>query len=180
MSKAKKTSSKNKIKETTDKASDVAKNIWLAGLGAYGKAYDDAVSRVEQAGKDVPKLFEDLVKKGAHIEADSPPAETPLEKARTDIEERIVKMRENLGFGKISSAGDDLSKLEAKVDALTKKVASLSKELASLKKPEAKAKAAPKAKAKPKAKTKVKAKPKAAPKARAKAKAKAIPKKKAK
>mgnify|MGYP006117965487 CR=1 FL=1 len=174
MSKVKKTSSKNKIKETTDKASDVAKNIWLAGLGAYGKAYDDAVSRVEQAGKDVPKLFEDLVKKGAHIEADSPPAENPLEKARTDIEERIAKMRENLGFGKISGAGGDLSKLEAKVDALTKTVASLSKELASLNKPVIKAKAAPKVKAKAKAKTKVTATPKAS------AKAKAIPKKKAK
>jgi hypothetical protein len=172
MSKVKKTTSKNKIKETTDKASDVAKNIWLAGLGAYGKAYDDAVSRVEQAGKDVPKLFEDLVKKGAHIEADSPPAENPLEKARTDIEERIAKMRENLGFGKIISAGDDISQLAAKVDALTNKVNSLSKELDSLKKVHFKAKPAPKAKAKPK--TKAKAKPKA------KTKAKAAPKKKTK
>jgi outer membrane murein-binding lipoprotein Lpp len=172
MSKVKKTTSKNKIKETTDKASDVAKNIWLAGLGAYGKAYDDAVSRVEQAGKDVPKLFEDLVKKGAHIEADSPPAENPLEKARTDIEERIAKMRENLGFGKIISAGDDISQLAAKVDALTNKVNSLSKELDSLKNVPSKAKTAPKAKAKPK--TKVKAKPKA------KTKAKAAPKKKTK
>jgi outer membrane murein-binding lipoprotein Lpp len=179
MSKAKKTSSKNKIKKTTDKASDVAKNIWLAGLGAYGKAYDDAISRVEQAGKDVPKLFEDLVKKGAHIEADSSaPTENPLEKARTDIEERIAKMRENLGFGKIAGGGEELSKLEAKVDALTKKVASLSKEVTSLKK--GPTKAAPKVKASvtPKAKAKVKAKSKAAPKAKTKAKAK--PKKKAK
>jgi predicted nucleic acid-binding Zn-ribbon protein len=156
MSKAKKTASKNKIKETTDKASDVAKNIWLAGLGAYGKAYDDAVSRVEQAGKDVPKLFEDLVKKGAHIEADSPPAENPLEKARTDIEERIAKMRENLGFGKVISTSDDISLLTAKVDALTNKVNSLSRELASLKKTPVKAKASAKAKPKTKAKTKAK------------------------
>tara|TARA_B110000977_G_scaffold200315_1_gene290330 strand:- start:77 stop:607 length:531 start_codon:yes stop_codon:yes gene_type:complete len=176
MNKAKQTSSKNKIKETTYKASDVAKNIWLAGLGAYGKAYDDAVSRVEQAGKDVPKLFEDLVKKGAHIEADSPPAETPLEKARTDIEERIAKMRENLGFGKIIGAGDDISQLAAKVDALTNKVNSLSSELANLKKAPAKAKPAPRAKVKPK--TKAKAKLKAKPKA--KTKAKAVPKKKTK
>ena len=156
MSKAKKTASKNKIKETTDKASDMAKNIWLAGLGAYGKAYDDAVSRVEQAGKDVPKLFDDLVKKGANIEADSPPAENPLEKARTDIEERIAKMRENLGFGRIISTNDDISQLTAKVDALTNKVNSLSEELASLKKAPAKAKASPKAKAKPKTKAKPK------------------------
>jgi predicted nucleic acid-binding Zn-ribbon protein len=172
MSKAKKTASKNKIKETTDKASDVAKNIWLAGLGAYGKAYDDAVSRVEQAGKDVPKLFEDLVKKGAHIEADSPPAENPLEKARTDIEERIAKMRENLGFGKVINASDDISQLTAKVDALTTKVDSLSKELSRLKKAPTKAKTSAKpkskAKAKPKAKTKTKIKAKAVPKKKAK------------
>jgi predicted nucleic acid-binding Zn-ribbon protein len=168
MSKVKKTTSKNKIKETTDKASDVAKNIWLAGLGAYGKAYDDAVSRVEQAGKDVPKLFQDLVKKGAHIEADSAPTENPLEKARTDIEERIAKMRENLGFGKIISAGDDISQLAAKVDALTNKVNSLSRELANLKKAPTKAKAAPKAKAKPIAKPKAKTKVKATAKKKAK------------
>ena len=30
---------KNKV---TDKAGEIAKNIWLAGVGAYGKAVDEA------------------------------------------------------------------------------------------------------------------------------------------
>ena len=30
--------------KVTDKAGEIAKNIWLAGVGAYGKAVDEAVS----------------------------------------------------------------------------------------------------------------------------------------
>ena len=32
--------------KVTDKASEIAKNIWLAGLGAYGKAVEDAQGRL--------------------------------------------------------------------------------------------------------------------------------------
>ena len=32
-----------------DKASEIAKNIWLAGLGAYGKAFDEAQGRLDKA-----------------------------------------------------------------------------------------------------------------------------------
>ena len=33
--------------KVTDKASEIAKNIWLAGVGAYGKAVEDALGRLE-------------------------------------------------------------------------------------------------------------------------------------
>ena len=29
--------------KVTDKASEIAKNIWLAGVGAYGRAVDEVV-----------------------------------------------------------------------------------------------------------------------------------------
>ena len=51
---------KNKV---TDKASEIARNIWLAGVGAYGKAVEDAQGRLEKA-MEPPKLFKDLVKAG--------------------------------------------------------------------------------------------------------------------
>ena len=47
--------------KVTDKASEIAKNIWLAGVGAYGKAVEDAQGRLEKA-MEPPKLFKDLVK----------------------------------------------------------------------------------------------------------------------
>ena len=46
--------------KVTDKASEIAKNIWLAGVGAYGKAVEDAQGRLEKAGVEPPKLFKDL------------------------------------------------------------------------------------------------------------------------
>ncbi len=52
----------------SDKASEIAKNIWLAGLGAYGKAFDEAQDRLDKASKEPPRLFKDLVKKGEELE----------------------------------------------------------------------------------------------------------------
>ena len=54
--------------KVTDKAGEIAKNIWLAGVGAYGKAVEDAQGRLEKAGVEPPKLFKELVKAGTALE----------------------------------------------------------------------------------------------------------------
>ena len=51
--------------KASDKASEIAKNIWLAGLGAYGKAFDEAHDRLDKAAKEPPRLFKELVEKVA-------------------------------------------------------------------------------------------------------------------
>ena len=56
--------------KVTDKASEIAKNIWLAGLGAYGKAVEDAQGRLEKA-LEPPKLFGDLVRAGTALEEEA-------------------------------------------------------------------------------------------------------------
>ena len=71
--------------KVTDKASEIAKNIWLAGLGAYGKAVEDAQGRLEKA-LEPPKLFRDLVKAGTALEED---AKGSTVAARHSVEERI-------------------------------------------------------------------------------------------
>ena len=38
--------------KVSEKASEIAKNIWLAGLGAYGKAVDDAQDRLDEAVRE--------------------------------------------------------------------------------------------------------------------------------
>jgi len=139
------------LKDATNHAGEVAKSIWLAGLGAYGRAYDEAHEALEKASKETPKLFTELVDKGNRLETQ---ARAKLGEATNigktiSIEERISKMRASLGFGHTASA-DDLSRLEKKLDALSKKVDALSKAAkpaAEAAEPKTAAKAAPKAKA---------------------------------
>ncbi|AKH68273.1 hypothetical protein IMCC21906_00580 [Spongiibacter sp. IMCC21906] len=120
--------SKKNLKEVTSQASELAKSIWLAGLGAYGRAYDEAHERYEKASKDTPKLFKELVSKGNKLEEQAKDkfGEASSLGKTVSIEERISKMRASLGFGHTASA-TDLERLEKKLDALSKKVDSLSK-----------------------------------------------------
>lgn len=141
--------SKKSLKDVTGQASDLAKHIWLAGLGAYGRAYDEAQERYEQASKESPRLFKELVSKGSKLENQAREKlgdVTALGKT-VSIEERISKMRASLGFGHTASA-DDLERLEKKLDALSKKVDTLTKGSAPAAKAAAKPKTARKAAAK--------------------------------
>lgn len=49
---------------------DMAQRIWLAGIGAYGKAYDKALANSKSFTKQSTELFEELVKRGEEIEQD--------------------------------------------------------------------------------------------------------------
>jgi hypothetical protein len=113
---------KNKV---SDKASEIAKNIWLAGVGAYGKAVEEAQGRLEKA-MEPPKLFRDLVKAGTALEED---ARESTIAARHSVEDRINRVRENF-HNQRPARIEDLTALHKKVDQLTRKVDQLSKALA--------------------------------------------------
>ena len=110
--------------KVTDKASEIAKNIWLAGVGAYGKAVEEAQGRLEKA-MEPPKLFRDLVKAGTALEDD---ARESTIAARHSVEERINRVRENF-HNQRPARIEDLLALHKKVDQLTRKVDQLSKAL---------------------------------------------------
>jgi len=112
---------KNKV---TDKASEIARNIWLAGVGAYGRAVEEAQGRLEKA-MEPPKLFRDLVKVGAALEED---ARQGTVAARHSVEERINRVRENF-HNQRPARIEDLAVLHKKIDQLTRKVERLSKAL---------------------------------------------------
>jgi len=109
------------------KASDFARNIWLAGVGAYGRAVEEAQGRIEKA-MEPPKLFRELVKAGAALEEE---ARETTEAAKHSVEERINRVRENF-HNQRPARTEDLVKLSKKVDQLTRKVNSLSQALAEL------------------------------------------------
>jgi polyhydroxyalkanoate synthesis regulator phasin len=115
-----------------DKPAEFAKNIWLAGLGAYGKAFDVAAEKYSSASKDAPKLFNELVEKGAELEKHTrDQLVRPLPTPKIAIEERIEKMRSYLGInsGKSAARREEVEKLEKKVGKLERKLAKLSKQL---------------------------------------------------
>lgn len=112
---------KNKV---TDKASEIAKNIWLAGVGAYGRAVDEAQGRLEKAGVESPKLFRELVKAGAALEEEARDAIDAGQTARQNVEDRINRVRENFNLQR-PVRGEDLLALHQKIDRLSEQVDAL-------------------------------------------------------
>ena len=94
--------------KVTEKASDMAKSIWLAGLGAYGKVFDEAHERYEKVSKDTTRMFDELVAKGKKLEdSTSTRLSSAASSTSASLEERIARVRNSLGFG---HSDEDLAK----------------------------------------------------------------------
>jgi polyhydroxyalkanoate synthesis regulator phasin len=109
--------------KVTDKASEIAKNIWLAGVGAYGRAVDEAQDSIKKATPQPPKLFRELVKAGAQLEEEATEARAT---AKSSVEQRIARVRENFHMQRPARV-EDLKSLHKKVDKLTRKVDALTR-----------------------------------------------------
>ena len=114
--------------KVADKASEIAKNIWLAGVGAYGRAVDEAQGRLERA-MEPPKLFRDLVKAGSALEEDARGALEASASAKSSVEQRINRVRENFHMQRPARI-EDITALQKKVDHLSRKVDKLTRALA--------------------------------------------------
>ncbi len=136
--------------KVTDKAGEIAKNIWLAGVGAYGKAVDEAQDSIKKATPQPPKLFRDLVKAGTQLEEEANDARLA---AKSSVEERIARVRENFHMQRPARI-EDLESLHRKVDSLTRKIDAISKLLNEQSAPKKKATARKKAPVRKKAATK--------------------------
>lgn len=111
------------IKEKVTQAEDVARKIWLAGLGAYAKSYDEVQEKAGEISKETSKIFEDLVKKGETVEAEA--KGKFKEKAdELKINERVEEVREKLGLNDKSNS-EKIDELSAKIDKLADTVAKL-------------------------------------------------------
>ena len=69
-------------------SAEMAHKIWLAGVGAYGKAYDTALANAATFNKQSTELFDELVKRGEKIESDV--------KSRFAADERVTKATETV------------------------------------------------------------------------------------
>jgi len=132
--------------------SDAARRIWLAGIGAYGRAFSEAQEALKDVTGGTSRVFDELVQKGEMIEkAVELKSKDLMDKANMpnfNMDERIQKMRSRLARGE--EMAEDLSDIEARLDRLDAKMDEI---LAALK--------PAKPKAKPKRKTTTKRTPKA-------------------
>lgn len=129
-------------KQVEAQSAEMAYKIWLAGVGAYGKAYDTALAGANVLNKQSADVFEDLVKRGAEIEQDvrarlaadermsgaSKQVAKTLEsvremqvQARDQFEARMERMRDLLGVKGFGSVREAVAR---KVDKLEDEVAS--------------------------------------------------------
>ena len=118
----------DKIKETANSAEEMARKIWLAGLGAYGKGYEEVKGRIETLSTESNKLFDELVVKGEKLETEGKDKVKQVKDdvlAKTDVESRIETVRTKLGFGKTDEEVK-LEELSLKIEELTAAIAKLS------------------------------------------------------
>lgn len=140
---AKKTGKTN-FAELEAQTRDVAYKIWLAGVGAYGRAFEGAAQGAAKVAEGSTEMFEDLVKRGAKIESEmktrisknerlaratdtvQKAAEVVTdfqEKATEQVEARMERMRSLLGLPR---TGDATTALHSKIDRLEDEIAQLS------------------------------------------------------
>ena len=105
--------------EFADRAQEAGRNAFLAGLGFYGKAYDQAQEQfsnlqdqLEDRRKKADKLYKELVKRGKKVEKDAKGALEDLPKLELDsltdrkkLDKRLDKakarfeeLKESVGF----------------------------------------------------------------------------------
>ena len=113
--------------KVTDKASEIAKNIWLAGVGAYGKAVDEAQGRMERERLEPPKLFRTW-SRPARPWKKRPGALEAMQRA-SSVEERITECGRTSTCSALP-ASRICEPLHKKVDQLSRKVDTLTKALA--------------------------------------------------
>lgn len=125
-------------------ASDTARRIWLAGIGAYGRAFTEAQGAIKDVTGKSSAVFDDLVQKGQMFEAvGKAKGKELVSKAQVpdiDIDARIKSMRDKIkaagskssdwvedhvpDFSRKDVAGNDVDKrldrIEAKLDVLIK------------------------------------------------------------
>ena len=117
------------LKEKATVAQEAARKIFLAGLGAYGKSFEEAKDRLETLGSDSNKIFAELVKKGESLESEGKSKLLEAKDkvaAKAAINKRIDALRSTLGLDD-SEEELKIEELNAKIDALTKAVAKLAK-----------------------------------------------------
>ena len=103
---------------------ETARRIWLAGIGAYGRAFTEAQEALKDVTGKGSEIFDELVQKGEVIEkVVEIKGKSMMDKASApsfDLDDRIQAMRSRLFRGDMGETDfeDRLSAVEAKLDKI--------------------------------------------------------------
>jgi len=116
-------------RESARTEASLARKIWQAGLGAYGRAIGETAHNVAKLTSETSKLFEDLAEKGAELERESG-SPSPTRGGlfdRPPLEQRFQQLKSafQVGLPASQASSDRIAELEAKVDAMRAEIASL-------------------------------------------------------
>ena len=115
------------LKEKVNQAEDLARKIWLAGIGAYGKGFDEAQGQYEKLNTEATKLFNELVEKGEKLETEAKDKlKTESENVKSNVETRVAEVCSKLGLDN-DDTNKKIDELSAKIDTLTEALSKLEK-----------------------------------------------------
>jgi hypothetical protein len=115
------------IKDKASQAEVMTRKIFLAGIGAYGKSFENSKSRFESLTTESNKMFAEFVARGEKLETESKNKFSEVQTkifSKADLNNRVIGLRSKLGLNNT----DDDQKIEAlntKIDLLTTAVAKL-------------------------------------------------------
>tara|TARA_R110000787_G_scaffold65601_2_gene147693 strand:+ start:826 stop:1521 length:696 start_codon:yes stop_codon:yes gene_type:complete len=113
------------LKNTIDKTEELARKIWLAGLGAYGHGLNNIHDGYEKMSDQTRRYFDDLVARGTKIESE---AKSRLDKTGDRFKEAGGKLKAK--GEKLKKQGKDLRKgginmnVSSRIDEIREKVSS--------------------------------------------------------
>ncbi len=115
------------VTKKVNQAEELARKIWLAGIGAYGKGFDEVQGQYEKLNTETTKLFNDLVDKGEVLEGEAKEKfQSEKDGLKSNVEARVADVRSKLGLDK-NDSDKKIEELSAKIDALTEAVANMVK-----------------------------------------------------
>jgi len=115
------------IKDKASQAEAMTRKVYLAGLGAYGKSFENTQSRFESLKTESNKMLTDLVAKGEELETEGKNKFAEVQtkiSTKADLNNRVAVLRTKLGLNK-TDADQKIEALSAKIDSLTAAVAKL-------------------------------------------------------
>lgn len=109
-------------KESPEKMESLAKKIWLAGLGAYGRSLDGMQHSYDKFSEESHKLFDELVSKGEAIQNDaSTRVKDKVKEGNSRLEARADELKSKLSI--TSNLSNRLEEMSKKIDKLSKTLA---------------------------------------------------------
>jgi len=120
------------MSDQPNKELELSRKVWLAGIGAYGRAIGDAQDVYAKMGKETSKAFDELVGRGEDLEAKVASAAkqyAPMMSGEAvkstvgNISDRLEKMKATLGLTEVAAQQqDDISELGQRMDAMDAKL----------------------------------------------------------